>query len=966
MHGKWRPLPALFAAFLALTPLGLLTCVTGQQPTDGGTSSLFNVPPNVVISTDVLRGIAPLTVRFDSSGSSDDGLIVSREWDFGDGTTSQDIAPRHTFQSTGQYRVRLTLTDDDGASNSRTVTISVTNAPVPIIVVDRTSAPSAPAVFQFDASTSYDPDGSIVRYRWDFGDGSLELVAATAHTFSTPGSYRVRLTVTDNVGVTASTTKMIQVGIPEPEIEFRIPPPDVPNLVLSVDPGKEASPLWVYAVYEVEPGVPFMITTGLDRDADSCDAQAVVYDALNGDIELRVTGHADRVRSAVYSPDGTQILTGGEDRRVRLQDAETGDLLRDADVVGVAVTALAFSPDGDYYAVGCADGSLTLRNTSSGTVARAFAGHAQQVNAVAFSANGAYLASASNDQTAAVWNVSDGSLLATLDAAHGGHTDAVLGVAFHPDNSDLLLTGGADDSALLWRVSDATVQRGFRRASGGHTDDVAAVAFTPDGQAVVTGGRDGKAMAWATAGPEGGPARTYSGHSGAVTSVAVSPDGTQLLTGSEDGTAGVWDLEATTRTRSLAPCLSPIRSVAFSPDGLHLLLAVAARNSFRLDANPPQGNDLNIRIPTALDLTKVPDEDVPGQYYLWAELDTDRTDPVRTYAAARINLVNPFTTTISGTTPRVPFVNDQAMIVAVASSRRQIFDFGPISRGDRLFLSMATMPGYGPIYDADVFSVLVLDASQKMLTWYQDDYALWTPDAKLVIGHDSPAYYVVVDGSGGSNAPSVSVRIQRQVGLVPRGQRIYLNFSGGTNVVVGNTGPQNIVEFDASDLNAAWGTVETNIIKNRILTRLEDLFDGYNVSFYTTAPTSPYQTVYFGGSEVDEVYGAANYIDLRNDTLAGRALVATDALAADFSALTADQMGMAIANVAAHHIGHLLGLRNTAGGTNDIMDPTSLPTVIYSSGPRFMAAPLRESEQYNGQIGIQDPPQLFEEVIGTD
>jgi hypothetical protein len=136
----------------------------------------------------------------------------------------------------------------------------------------------------------------------------------------------------------------------------------------------------------------------------------------------------------------------------------------------------------------------------------------------------------------------------------------------------------------------------------------------------------------------------------------------------------------------------------------------------------------------------------------------------------------------------------------------------------------------------------------------------------------------------------------------------------------------------------------------------------------------PFQTVYFGGtlSADGQLYGASAYIDVRNDTLAGAALVATEAIASDFPGYSVNDMGVAIGNVAGHHAGHLLGLRNTEGGADDIMDPAWLAASLDSDTAEFMAAPLLRTEQYNydagldsGQIGTQDAPQLFGEIIGT-
>jgi PKD repeat protein len=224
-----------------------------------------------VITVDLVRGVAPLRVSFSSNRSTDDGLIVARLWDFGDGTTSPEISPAHTYETTGTFTVQLTLTDDDGATSQTTTTVRVTRAPIARISVNATELPTAPGRLLFDATASTDPDGTIVSYQWDFGDGSRESLSEVAHTFASSGTFNVRLTVTDNVGITGTDEVVIRVGIRQPEIEFRLPPEDAALIVVPQD-----SAIWVEGVFNVEPGVPRRIIAGLDRDQDLCDAKGLL------------------------------------------------------------------------------------------------------------------------------------------------------------------------------------------------------------------------------------------------------------------------------------------------------------------------------------------------------------------------------------------------------------------------------------------------------------------------------------------------------------------------------------------------------------------------------------------------------------------------------------------------------------------------------------------------------------------
>ena len=107
-----------------------------------------------------------------------------------------------------------------GASFLLTGCFLVNSPPVASFTRTPHSGPPPLSVF-FDASPAYDPDGTITSYTWQFGDGSTGEGVSINHTYEIPGTYDVRLTVTDDRGTSASTTRSIIVsspGVPEEEI----------------------------------------------------------------------------------------------------------------------------------------------------------------------------------------------------------------------------------------------------------------------------------------------------------------------------------------------------------------------------------------------------------------------------------------------------------------------------------------------------------------------------------------------------------------------------------------------------------------------------------------------------------------------------------------------------------------------------------------------------------------------------
>ena len=90
----------------------------------GASAAATNSPPTAVINVNKTSGYAPLSVEFDASQSSDrDGSITDYSWDFGDGTNSLGSQASHTYTSLGVFTAIVTVTDDDGATSSTSVSI---------------------------------------------------------------------------------------------------------------------------------------------------------------------------------------------------------------------------------------------------------------------------------------------------------------------------------------------------------------------------------------------------------------------------------------------------------------------------------------------------------------------------------------------------------------------------------------------------------------------------------------------------------------------------------------------------------------------------------------------------------------------------------------------------------------------------------------------------------------------------
>ncbi len=223
--------------------------VTLTVTDDDGTTDPFSdrvrveapPPPNQPPTAEFTFQCEDLRCRFNDQSGDSDGRIDSRAWEFGDGQTSGDRDPSHDYAASGTYTVRLRVTDDDGAEANveHTVTVAAPN--------QRPTAEFAWTCTDLDCQfidQSTDPDGTIVSWSWEFDDGGSSTFQNPAHSFAGTGTYKVRLTVTDDRGESRSMDHDVQVTAPpppnqEPTAAFKF---DCGGLECSFDSGESDDP----------------------------------------------------------------------------------------------------------------------------------------------------------------------------------------------------------------------------------------------------------------------------------------------------------------------------------------------------------------------------------------------------------------------------------------------------------------------------------------------------------------------------------------------------------------------------------------------------------------------------------------------------------------------------------------------------------------------------------------------------
>lgn len=253
---------------------------------------------------------------------------------------------------------------------------------------------------------------------------------------------------------------------------------------------------------------------------------ATVWDSTTGSRRLQLRHEASSsMTSAAFSPDGTRIVTAGNDHQVKIWDTASGDLL-DELAHPRAVTFAAFSPDGARIASACADGRARIWHGGEAWCLP----HDDTVSHAAFRRDGRHLVTASKDRTARIWDVAT----AVPCAPAIRHPEPVVRAVFSPDGSRVVTLSG--HTARLW---DATSGKPVLDPLE-HRGRVHAASFSPDGALLAVAADGGHAWLWDL--DSGKLLPPLFEHAARVNDVAFSADATRLATASGDSIARLWQL----------------------------------------------------------------------------------------------------------------------------------------------------------------------------------------------------------------------------------------------------------------------------------------------------------------------------------------------------------------------------------------------------------------------------------------
>ena len=211
----------------------------------------------------------------------------------------------------------------------------------------------------------------------------------------------------------------------------------------------------------------------------------ILQDPLNGKRASEVLRHELVVRAIALAPDGKRFAAADAQGLVLIRDIKNGAKLQEF-AHGTAVNSVAFSADGQFLISGNDDKKLRLWSVKQGRLERTFEGHTAAVGCVAFSKDGKQAFSATysmlgdTDNTIRIWDVASSKEIAKLIV--GGEGRQLMTAALSADGR-LALTGHENGEVCLWDLASRKNLATYRK----HKHQISSVAFSPDSQYALSG-----------------------------------------------------------------------------------------------------------------------------------------------------------------------------------------------------------------------------------------------------------------------------------------------------------------------------------------------------------------------------------------------------------------------------------------------------------------------------------------------
>ncbi len=303
-------------------------------------------------------------------------------------------------------------------------------------------------------------------------------------------------------------------------------------------------------------------------------------------------GHTDKVTSVAVSPDGKQLISGSDDKTIRVWDIEKAEPVQVLKEHQNYVLSVAFSRDGKrFLSAGGgqwrgpqftteSDQIVRLWDTAEMKVLKKMSGHQAPIWSAVFSPDGKHALTASGGYDTSggkftpagfalkLWDLSTGATARD----YKGHESWVRDAVFDP-NGKTLVSGSWDKTVRVWDIDKDQPVQTLRE----HKDNVEAVALSTDGKWLLSGGGkstgrgDTTIRLWDLEKRE--VVKGFDGHTKRVWKLAFAKDGQRFISAGADNTIRLWDVAEGKEVHRFVGHTNEIRQAIFTPDGKHIVSA---------------------------------------------------------------------------------------------------------------------------------------------------------------------------------------------------------------------------------------------------------------------------------------------------------------------------------------------------------------------------------------------------------